>query len=182
MKRFLCSLILICCAFFCFAQNVKPYVVDLNKFPATNDDKTATFDKVTKTVTVKKQYASISLWLNNLDIHDYNIARVRYKVLGDYGFDFVLDYDDDKLDWSIDKTTYCPTYLNEMVIPLKSNQRRLKGIVAVGAWNVPYEQFVIESITLEKVANPQKTDVCDCDEPPVIDTCVLPPLAHIAPP
>ena len=57
-----------------------------------------------------------------------------------------------------------------MVIPLKSNQRRLKGIVAVGAWNVPYEQFVIESITLEKVANPQKTDVCDCDEPPVIDT------------
>ena len=153
-----------------FAQNVKPYVVDLNKFPATNDDKTATFDKVTKTVTVKKQYANIYLWLNKLDIHDYNIARVRYKVLGDYGFDFVLDYDDDKLDWSADKTTYCPTYLNEMIIPLKANQKKLKGIGIFGAWNVPYEQFVIESITLEKVANPQKTDVCDCDEPPVIDT------------
>ena len=37
-----------------FAQNVKPYVVDLNQMPATNNDKTATFDKTTKTITIKK--------------------------------------------------------------------------------------------------------------------------------
>ena len=52
MKRFFACLILICCAVTIFAQNVKPYVVDLNKMPAVNDDKTATFDKTTKTVTV----------------------------------------------------------------------------------------------------------------------------------
>ena len=54
MKRFLVSLILICCAFAVFAQNVKPYVVDLNKLPAVSDDKGVTFDKATKTFTIKK--------------------------------------------------------------------------------------------------------------------------------
>ncbi len=57
-----------------------------------------------------------------------------------------------------------------MIIPLKANQKKLKGISIGGTWNVPYEQFVIESITFEKVANPQKTDVDACDEPSVIDT------------
>ena len=177
MKRFLLCLILICCAFAVFAQNVKPYVCDLNWLPAMNGDKTATFDKATKTVTVISNdelewggNRDVYLGLNNLDISNYNIARVKYKALGGYGFNFVLDYDDDTLDWESDKSTYCPTYLNEMVIPLKSNQKRLKGISIGGAWNVPYEQFVIDSITLEKVSNPQKTDVNACDEAPVIDT------------
>lgn len=176
VKAFLISLFFLFTSSFIFAQNVKPYVVDLSKMPVVNDDKTATFDKVTKTVTVtandKLQYGGnkgIYLWLNNLDISSYNIARVKYKVIGDYGFHFTLNYDDNTLDWNNDKTTYCPSYLNEMLIPLKSNQRRLHGIAVTGTWNVPYEQFVIESITLEKVANPQKTDVCACDEPPVID-------------
>ncbi len=176
MKKFLVCLILICCAFAVFAQNVKPYVVDLNKLPAVNEDKTATFDRATKTVTVtaneKLQYGGsrgVSLWLNNLDVSSYNIARIKYKVKGDYGFHFVLDYDDDKLDWDKDKTTYCPSYLNEMVIPLIPNQKKLKGIFFQGAWNVPYEQFVIESVTLEKVSNPVKTDIYASNEPPVID-------------
>ena len=180
MKKLLCILILACGAFLCFAQDVKPYVADLNWLPAVNADKTATFDKATKTVTVTyndnlewNQWGGdrgLYLGLNNLDISNYNIARVKYKVLGDYGFNFALDYDDETLDWSNDKTTYCPTYLNEMVIPLKYNQKKLKGIVVAGAWHVRYEQFVIESITFEKIANPQKTDVNACDEPPVIDT------------
>lgn len=162
-------------AAFAFAQSV--YTVDLNKLPAVNDDKTATYDKVTKTVTVtandKLQYGGnkgIYLWLNNLDISSYNIARVKYKVIGDYGFHFTLNYDDNTLDWNNDKTTYCPSYLNEMLIPLKSNQKRLNGIAVAGTWNVPYEQFVIESITLEKVANPVMTDIYASSEPPVIDT------------
>ncbi len=176
MKKLLCILILVCCAFLCFAQDVKPYVVDLSKMPAVNDDKTATFDKATKTVTVtandKLQYGGskgVYLGLNSLDISAYNIARVKYKVIGDYGFHFTLDYDDNTLDWNYDKTTYCPSYLNEMVIPLKSNQRRLKGINAQGTWNVPYEQFVVETVTLEKVDNPKLTDIYASDEPPVID-------------
>ncbi len=174
MKRFLVSLILICCAFAVFAQNV--YEVDLSKLPAVNDDKTATFDKATKTVTVtandKLQWGGnrgVYLWLNNLDISTYNIARVKYKVIGDYGFHFTLDYDDNTLDWTNDKTTYCPSYLNEMVIPLKSNQIKLKGIFFQGAESVPYEQFVIESVTFEKVDNPKLTDVYASNEPPVID-------------
>ena len=163
------------CAFVCFAQNV--YKVDLSKFPAVNEDKTATFDKATKTVTVtandKLQYGGskgVYLGLNSLDISAYNIARVKYKVIGDYGFHFTMDYDDNTLDWLYDKTTYCPSYLNEMVIPLKSNQKRLKGIKAEGTWNVPYEQFVIESVSFEKVANPVQTDVYASNEAPVIDT------------
>lgn len=177
MKKLLCILILVCFAFLCFAQNVKPYVVDLNKMPAVNDDKTATFDKATKTVTVKAngklQYGGnkgMYLWLNSLDISGYNIARVKYKVIGDYGFHFTLNYDDNTLDWNNDKTTYCPSYLNEMLIPLKSNQKRLNGIAVAGTWNVPYEKFIIESITLEKVSNPVMTDIYASSEPPIIDT------------
>ena len=159
-----------------FAQNVQPYVVDLSKMPAVNDDKTATFDKATRTVTVtandKLQYGGnkgVYLWLNNLDISAYNIARVKYKVIGDYGFHFTMDYDDNTLDWLYDKTTYCPSYLNEMVIPLKSNQKRLRGIKAEGTWYVPYERFVLESVSFEKVAKPVQTDVHASNEPPVLD-------------
>ena len=144
--------------------------------PAVNRDKTATFDKATKTVTItsneKLQYGGdrgLYLGLNNFNINDYNIVRIKYKVIGDYGINFTLDYDDNTLDWD-DKTTYCPSYLNEMVIPFKSNQRRLKGIIAAGTWHIIYEQFVIESVTFEKVANPVITDIYASDEPPVIDT------------
>ena len=141
--------------------------------PAVSDNKCMTFDKATKTFTVKREntseWTAIYLWLNNFDISDYNIARVKYKVTGDYGFHFELDYGDVTLDWT-EKTTYCPSYLNEMVIPLKSSQRKLNGIVASGTWKVPYEQFVIESVTFEKVANPVKTNVYASSEPPVIDT------------
>ena len=73
MKRILCIFILACCAFVCFAQNVKPYVVDLSKIPATSDDKSMTFDKTTRTFTVQKQdaskYAGIYFSLNNLVIN-----------------------------------------------------------------------------------------------------------------
>ena len=175
MKRFLICLILVCCTVAAFAQNM--YEVDLNKFPTVNRDNTATFDKATKIVTVtyndNLQWGGardVYLGLNKLDISNYNIARVKYKVLGDYGFNFALDYDDDSMDWNAEKSTYCPTYLDEMVIPLKGNQKRLRGISLGGRGIVYYEQFVIESITLEKVSNPQKTDVYACDEVPVIDT------------
>ena len=174
MKKLLCILILACCVFLCFAQKV--YTVDLNKLPAVNDDKTATFDRATKIVTVtaneKLQYGGnrgVYLWLDRMDISGYNIARVKYKVIGDYGFQFVLDYDDDKLDWHRDKITYCPSYLNEMVIPLIPNQKKLKAIFFQGAGNVSYEQFVVETVTLEKVDNPKLTDIYASDEPPVID-------------
>ena len=176
LRKLFILLTLTCLAYSAFAQNVKPYKVDLSKLPAVNDDRTATFNKATKTVTVtankKLEWNGqrlIYLGLNYLDITGYNIARVKYKVIGDYGFHFVLDYDDDKLDWTKDKTTYCPSYLNEMVIPLLQGQKKLKGICFQGTWNIDNQQFVIESVTLEKVSNPVKTDIYASDEPPVID-------------
>ena len=152
-----------------FAQNVKSYVVDLNQMPASNNDKTAIFDKTTKTITIKKQNANIYIGLNNMDITAYNIVRVKYKAT-DYGFFLVTDYDDPVLDWTNDKMTYCPSYLTEMVIPIRSGQKRLSGLCFQAIWGAHYEQFNIEAITLEKVANPLKTDVYACDEPPVVDT------------
>ena len=94
MKRLSIFLIFACCAMAAFAQNVKPYKVDLNRMPAVNGDKTATFDKATKTVTFnsKKDWKSLSLFLSNMDITTYNIARVKYRALGDYGFIFELNY------------------------------------------------------------------------------------------
>ena len=80
-----------------FAQNVKPYTVDLNRMDTSNDDKTAIFDRKTGTVTIKKNTANIYLWPGDIDISTYNIARVKYKTTGDCGFIFVLDYDDETL-------------------------------------------------------------------------------------
>ena len=141
--------------------------------PAVNDDKTATFDKATKTVAVKAnsklQYGgskSVYCWLDRLDVSDYNIARVKYKAT-DFGFQFNFDYDGSSLEW-YEKATYCPTYLNEMVIPLDKKYKKMKGISFQGVY-LPHQEFVIESVTFEKVENPVITDVYLSDEPPVID-------------
>jgi aryl-phospho-beta-D-glucosidase BglC (GH1 family) len=156
-----------------FAQNVKPYAVDLNKFPAVSDDKGVTFDKATKTFTIKKENGRINLWLNNLNISDYNVIKVKYKVLCDYGFVFGLDYGNNKIEWYT-RETYCPTYLNEMEIPLKKDEKKLIGVFFYGLFGIPFEKangkFTVESITLENVSNPQKTDIFASNEPPVVDT------------
>ena len=169
MKKFLACLIFALFAALTFAQNVKPYTVDLNNMDTSNDDKTATFDRKTGTVTIKKNTANIYLWTGDIDISNYNIARVKYKASRDCGFIFVLDYDDETLTWT-DKSTYCPSYLDEMVITILPGQKKICGILFQGTWNVDSYQFIIESVTFEKVANPVTTDVFACDEPPVIDT------------
>ena len=169
MKRFFACLILICCAVTIFAQNVKPYVVDLNKMPAVNDDKTVTFDKKTGTISLTGENTGIGMGLGKLDISNYNIVRIKYKPIDGYGFFLGLNYDDNTLNWG-DIATYCPSYLNEMVIPLRPEQKKIKGIYFTPAWHVPSEKFVVEEIILEKVSNPVKTDLYASNESPVIDT------------
>ena len=178
-RKFLISaLLLLFTSISVFAQNVKPYTVDLNSLSAVSDDKTLSFNKATKTFTVTAnsnlEYGgskSIYLWLNSLDISSYNIVRVKYRIPNeeDYGFILTTDYDDDTLDWNKDKSTYCPSFLNEMVIPIKSGQKRLNGFCISATWGVSSGKFVIESITLEKDANSKPTDILANDEPPVID-------------
>ena len=173
MKKLFFVLILVCCVALSFAQNVKPYTADLNSFPATNGDKTASFNKTTKTITIKQNQPGtengIYLDLKYLDISDYNIVRFKYVVPTDYGFYFILNYDDNSnLAWN-EYCTYCPGYLTEMVIPLSPEKKRLNGIELKNLWNISCQQIILEAITLEKVSNPQKTDVFASDEPPVID-------------
>ena len=154
-----------------FAQNVKPSTVDLNQFPSLNDQKTVSFNKTTKTFTVKgdpKDWNGIGIWpYGGLDISDYNIVRIKYRTLGDRGFMFSLDYGEGTVNW---QDQYCPSYLTEMVIPLIPDQKKVKGIIFSNAWNIGYEQFIVESITFEKVSNPVRTDIHASDEAPVIDT------------
>ena len=57
-----------------------------------------------------------------------------------------------------------------MVIPLIPGQTKVKKITFANAWSISYEQFIVESITFEKVSNPVRTDIHASDEPPVIDT------------
>ena len=173
MKKLFGILIFVCGVGFAFAQNVNPYVADLNKLPAANYDKTATYNAATKTITIKQNQPGeengLKLNLNNLDISNYNIVRFKYKVPTDYGFYFILGYDDKSdLAWN-EYGTYCPSYITEIVIPLRKG-KRLNEIELKNLWNISYQQIVLESITLEKDADPQKTDVFASDEPPVIDT------------
>ena len=176
LRKLFILLALTCLTCAAFAQNVKPYVVDLNRMPAVNGEKTVSYNKTTNTFTVKKDYldqAGLNIWLGQ-DISAYNIIRVKYKALGDAGFCLFTDYENDNLDdydnpW-FDRNTYCPSYLTEMVIPLKKGMRKLNSIGFFSMNSVKNEKFVIESVTLEKVSNPVKTDIWASNEAPVIDT------------
>ena len=55
VKKYISLLIILSCIFAAFAQNVKPYTVDLNGIQAFNDDKSVSFDKKTNTISVKNE-------------------------------------------------------------------------------------------------------------------------------
>ena len=185
MKKLLILLIFACCLLFVVAcgsssagvqnengeNNKKTYTVDLNNFEESNAEKTITFDKNTKTVTVKGElvFEAVYAYLG-LDISDYNIIRIKYKVLGDYGFHLIPDYDDESVEWEDKEKNYCPSNLTEMVFPFIEGQTKLNGISLRGPWNGASTKFTVDSITFEKVSNPVKTDVYASNEPPVIDT------------
>ena len=172
LRKLFILLTLTCLSCSAFAQNVKPYTVDLNSLPSSNDQRTVTFNRATKTFTIKgdpEDWKGIGIWLyDRLDISDYNIVRIKYRTLSDCGFMLSLEYGD-TVKW---QDQYCPSYLTEMVIPLIQGQKKVKGISFANAWNIGYEQFIVESITFEKVSNPVRTDIHASDEPPVIDTAL----------
>ena len=172
LRKLFILLTLTCLSCSAFAQNVKPYKVDLNRLQPVSDDKTASFDKATKTFTVKskdgKGTKALDIWCGHLDISSYNIIRIKYQTDG-YGFNLIPDYADKNIPW-LEKLTYCPSYLNEMVIPLIPGQKYIDGIRIEGAWNVRRQKFILKEITLEHVDNPVKTNIRQTDQPPVIDT------------
>ena len=172
MKKLILTFVTLLFVACVFAQNVKPYVVDLNSLPSSNDQKTISFNKTTKTFTVNgdaEEWKGLGIWpYGGFDISDYNIVRIKYKVPGDYGFHLSLAYGDDAISGK-DEENYCPSYLTEMVFPLIPGQKKLKGITLAATWNIENVQFTVESITFEKVANPEKTNVNASNEPPVID-------------
>ena len=160
------------CTVTAFAQNVKPHQLDLNRLQPVNDDKTAYFDKATKTFTAKsedgKGNKGLDIWCNHLDISGYNILRIKYQTDG-YGFGVIPDYSDKNIPWT-DKLSYCPSYLNEMVIPLIPGQKYIDNIRIEGTWNVRRQKFILKEISLEHVDNPVKTNIRQTNQPPVIDT------------
>ena len=155
-----------------FAQNVKPYKIDLSEFEKVNGEKTMSFDKSTGIVTVN-HYDSNQVCLGlavHEDITKYNIIRIKYQALGDYGFHVNTSYENDPAsDWWGD-STYCPSYLTEMVIPIKAGVTRLGDLIFASVNHIWTYKFRIDEITLEYVNNPQKIDIAACDEPPLIDT------------
>ena len=169
LRKIFILLTLTCLTCTAFAQNVKPYTVDFSRMPAVNNDKTAAFDKSTKTITIKSSSGSRDLYLGlgGFDISNYNIIRIKYKALDDFGFYIHIVYSENSQDF---ETYYCHSYLPEITIPLNSIKKNLNGIAFQGAHQVTYERIKIESLTFEKVANPVLTDPWPTDESPVIDT------------
>ena len=154
-------------------KNNSTYTINLNNMAVENNEKTATFDKTTGKVTIKKRDAYIGCWLDNKDVSDYNIIRIKYNAPDDVGFNFTIDYPNDSLNW-YDTTVYCPSYLTEMVFPILPSETIIKAIGMSGAWNTEYEEFYIKEITLEKVDNPVKTNVHISNASPVIDAATEP--------
>ena len=172
MKRFLVCLIFVFYAVTAFSQNVKPYQVDLSWISATNDTKTVSFDKNTRAFTVNgksREWKGIGIWPNGgIDISNYNIVRIKYKALDNFGISILLNYDDDSIPGQF-KENYCPSYLTEMVIPLIPGQKKIRGIDFAAVWHNTSQKFIVESVTFEKVKNPERTNVHASNEAPVID-------------
>ena len=182
MKKLLSILIFACCMAMAFAQNVKPYKVDLSRLPASNEEKTAAFDKKTGMITINKpgkinDDAGIYCWLDNMDVSAYNIIRVKYEALNDIGFILNIDFPDESnaFNWS-DKVVYCPSYLKEMVIPITAYPKTFSGLFFQAAWHTSYQQFIIKEISFEKVDNPVLTNIHITDDKPVVDTAPDPTI------
>ena len=173
MKKLLCLLVSICCMFAAFAQDVKPFKIDLNNIEAVNGDKTMTYDKASRVITIDRDYeeqVGLGLWLDK-DISSYNIIRIKYEALGDYGFHLYACYKNDPSPDYWGDSTYCPSYLTEMVIPIKDGVTNLEILNFMSVNHIRKYKFRIDEITLEKVSNPQKIDIAaPTGEAPIIDT------------
>ncbi len=173
MKKQLFLLIFFLSGITVFAQNVKPFKIDLNAIVSANDDKSMTYDKASRIITVKRNYenqSSIGLWLDK-DISNYNIIRIKYKSLGDYGFHVHTCYKKDPTADYWGDSTYCPSYLTEMVIPIKDGVSTLEILDIMSVNHILKYKFRIDEITLEKISNPQKIDIAaPTGEAPIIDT------------
>ncbi|MBP5752357.1 MAG: hypothetical protein J6W60_05810, partial [Treponema sp.] len=121
-RRFLISVLLILISSISvFAQSVKPYKLDLSKFPASNENKTITFNKKTGKVTIDKhgdvrETVSLFYWINNMDVSDYNVISIKYDATEGIGFSLHVSYPEeaDSYTW-YERGIYCPSYLTEMV-------------------------------------------------------------------
>lgn len=173
MKHFILSLLIILSCGCLFAQNVKPFKADLNAIDAANGDKTMTYDKASRVITIDRDYeeqVGLGLWLDK-DISSYNIIRIKYKALGDYGFHLNTAYKNDPTADYWGDSTYCPSYLTEMVIPIKEGVTNLEMLNFMSVNHIRKYKFRIDEISFEKVSNPQKTDPAAPDgTPPLIDT------------
>ena len=111
------------------------------------------FDKASGIVTIDRDYdnqTSLGLWVHE-DITKYNIIRIKYQTLGDFGFHVNTSYENDPTsDWWGD-STYCPTYLTEMVIPIKEGVTRLGDLFIASVNNIHAYKFRIDEITLENM-------------------------------
>ncbi|MBR5032615.1 MAG: cellulase family glycosylhydrolase, partial [Treponema sp.] len=174
MKKNWCILILVCCTTFTFAQNI--YKLDLNNFPARNDDKTISYDKKTGKVTIDKHgdvrtTTTLFYWLNNMDVSAYNIIRIKYEAPDGIGFSLHVAYPEGQDSYSWYETgIYCPSYLTEMVFPITAYPDHLEGLLIASPWGASTCQFTIKEITFEKVDNPVYTNIHITDEKPVVDT------------
>ncbi|MBO7639574.1 MAG: cellulase family glycosylhydrolase, partial [Treponema sp.] len=176
-RRFLISaLLVLISSISVFAQSVKPYKLDLSKFPASNENKTITFNKKTGKVTIDKhgdvrETVSLFYWLNNMDVSDYNVIRIKYEATEGIGFSLHVSYPEeaDSYTW-YERGIYCPSYLTEMVFPITAYPKRLEGIIIASPWGASSCQFTIKEITFEKVDDPVYTNIHATDEKPVVDT------------
>ena len=182
MKKLLSILIFACCMAMAFAQNVKPYKLDLSRMGASNEEKTATFDKKTGMVTINKpgkldEDAGVYYWLDSMDVSAYNIIRVKYEALNDDGFILNVDFPNEanNFNWA-DRIVYCPSYLTEMVIPITPYPKTFYGLFFQADWHTSYQQFIIKEISFEKVDNPVLTNIHITDDKPVVDTAPNPTI------
>ena len=173
LKKPLISLLFACCAAFSFAQNI--YKLDLNNFPARNDDKTISYDKKTGKVTIDKHgdvrtTTTLFYWLNNMDVSAYNIIRIKYEAPDGIGFSLHVAYPEGQDSYSWYETgIYCPSYLTEMVFPITAYPDQLERLLIASPWGANTCQFTIKEITFEKVDNPVYTNIHITNEPPVVD-------------
>ena len=135
-------------------KSTKTYEFDLTCFMDWYNG--ASFDKKTNLFTTKKDGGTVGMgvWNKKDFLNDYNCLVINYAA-PEYGFFITLQYRN-KNNETVADTVYCPSNLNEFVVPLKKEDVAddTFEIVLGAPWNHA-ANATINKITLENRDNPE---------------------------
>lgn len=119
---------------------------NLSNFAPLPDTTGATFNTTTHVFATTEKDSEIHAWLGQTDLSGYNCVKIKYST-DNYGFFFGIIYHTDS-QGDIHDEYYCPSNLNEFIIPLqKERMDKIGNMYLRNIMNHADSSVTIKSIT-----------------------------------